>query len=365
MRLSPLLLSLALVALAPAQDVRPKDVRDIAKAGPAAIPKLQDLLKNPNVDVRVEAVKQITSIGTQRSLDPLIEATRDADAEVEIRATDGLVNFYLPGYVQTGIGASLKRVGTGIKGHFTDTNDQVIPPFVVVRPEVIAALGTLARGNGSVDVQANAARALGILRAKAAVDDLIQAAHSKSTEVIYESLTALQKIRDESAAPRITFLLHDLDPKVQAAAIETTGLLLNKSAVPELIGVMNHTRDAHVRRAALEAISMLPLESSRADLRAVFERQGREHARGSRGGLRAAKEPVGSTDYPDSLAEREQNLAAPFPGLRHGDAGEDRAERVQPPAISDQHVRFVLVQGHRFAVPGGIGTQRERAPFPL
>ncbi len=263
MRLSPLLLSLALVALAPAQDVRPKDVRDIAKAGPAAIPKLQDLLKNPNVDVRVEAVKQITSIGTQRSLDPLIEATRDADAEVEIRATDGLVNFYLPGYVQTGIGASLKRVGTGIKGHFTDTNDQVIPPFVVVRPEVIAALGTLARGNGSVDVQANAARALGILRAKAAVDDLIQAAHSKSTEVIYESLTALQKIRDESAAPRITFLLHDLDPKVQAAAIETTGLLLNKSAVPELIGVMNHTRDAHVRRAALEAISMLPLESSR------------------------------------------------------------------------------------------------------
>jgi HEAT repeat protein len=263
MRTFPLLLSLILVALAPAQDVRPKDVRDIAKAGPPAIPKLQDLLKNPNVDVRVEAVKQITAIGTQRSIDPLILATKDADAEVEIRATDGLVNFYLPGYVQTGIGASLKRVGTSIKGHFTDTNDQVIPPFVVVRPEVIAALGTLARGNGSVDVQANAARALGILRAKPAVDDLLEAAHSKNTEVIYESLNALQKIRDESAAPRINFLLHDLDPKVQIAAIQTTGLLLNKSAVPELIGVMNHTRDARVRRAALTAIAMLPLDSSR------------------------------------------------------------------------------------------------------
>jgi HEAT repeat protein len=255
---------LALVALAAAQDVRPKDVRDIAKGGPPAIPKLQELLKNPSLDVRVEAVKQITEIGTQRSLDPLIEATKDGDPEVQIRATDGLVNFYLPGYVQTGLGASLKRVGTSIKGHFTDTNDQVVPPFVVVRPEVVAALGELARKAGSVDAQANAARALGILRAKAAVPDLIEAAHSKNTEVIYEALTALEKIRDESAAPQISFLLHDLDPKVQMAAIETTGLLLNKSAVPELIGVLNRTRDARVRRAALTAIAMLPLESSHA-----------------------------------------------------------------------------------------------------
>jgi HEAT repeat protein len=263
MRLSAAVLSLALVVLAPAQDVRPKDVRDIAKSGPPAIPRLQDLLKNPSVDVRVEAVKQITAIGTQRSLDPLILATKDNDPEVQIRATDGLVNFYLPGYVQTGIGASLKRVGTSIKGHFTDTNDQVIDAFVVVRPEVIAALGDLARTGGNMDARANAARALGILRGKAAVADLIEAAHSKNTDVIYESLNALEKIRDESAAPRISFLLHDLDPKVQVAAIEATGLLLNKSAVPDLTGVLNRSRDARVRRAALTAIAMLPLEESR------------------------------------------------------------------------------------------------------
>ena len=257
------LLVFTLAALAPAQDVRPKDVREIAKGGPNAIPKLADLLKNPSVDVRIEAVKQITEIGTQRSLDPLILATKDADPEVQIRATDGLVNFYLPGYVQTGLGASIKRVGTTIKGHFTDTNDQVIPGYVVVRPEVIAALGQLARSNSSSDVQANAARALGILRAQAAVPDLIEAVHSKNTEVIYESLTALEKIRDETAAPRIAFLLHDLDPKVQVAAIECTGLLLNKSAVTELTGVLKNTRDARVRHGALTAIAMLPVESSR------------------------------------------------------------------------------------------------------
>src|SRR4051794_26925298 len=149
-----------------AQEVRPKDVREIGKGGSSAIPRPQELLKTPNVDVRVEVVKQLTDIGTQHSLDPLIQATSDNDPEVQVRAIDGLVNFYYPGYVQTGFAASIKRVGSSIKGKFTDTNDQVIEPFVTVRPEVITALGGLARGGGSMEVRANAARAIGVLRGK-------------------------------------------------------------------------------------------------------------------------------------------------------------------------------------------------------
>ena len=105
----PLLALVICAAFLAAQEVRPKDVREAAKTGTAAIPKLQEYLKNPNVDVRIEAVKQLTEIGTQYSLDPLIEAARDRDAEVQVRATDGLVNFYLPGYAKTGFGASLSR----------------------------------------------------------------------------------------------------------------------------------------------------------------------------------------------------------------------------------------------------------------
>src|SRR5215813_12558481 len=99
--------------------MRPKDVREIGKGGQAAIPRLQELLKSPETDIRLEAVKQIVEIGSQHSLDPLIMATRDNDPEIQIRATDGLVNFYLPGYVKHGFGASIQRVGTSIKGHFT------------------------------------------------------------------------------------------------------------------------------------------------------------------------------------------------------------------------------------------------------
>jgi len=243
--------------------VRPKDVRDAAKPGSSAIPQLADYLKSPDREVRLEAVKQIEGIGTARSLDPLILATHDTDPEIQIRATDGLVNFYLPGYLRTGLGASIQRVGTDIKGKFTDTNDQVIDAYITVRPEVIAALAALVRGGADTDARADAARAVGVLRGRAAVSDLVDAAHAKDSQLIYESLAALEKIRDESAGPRLVFLLHDLDSKVQTTAMEAVGLLQAKEALPSLIDVLNRTRDARVKRAALEAIAMLPAPTNR------------------------------------------------------------------------------------------------------
>ncbi len=242
---------------------RVKAIRDLAKSGSEAIARIQPFLNDPDLDVRIEAVKAIDDIGGPRSVDPLIQATRDNDPEVQIRATDGLVNFYSPGYIKTGLSGSIRRVGNAIKGRWTDTNDLVIDPYVQVRPDVILALGTLASGGASMEARANAARALGILRGRAALDDLIQALHSKDDLVIYESLIAIQKIHDPSAAPRIAFLLRDLNDKVQIAALETTGLLGNKQAIPQVRDAVDHARNEKIRRAALSALAMLPDESNR------------------------------------------------------------------------------------------------------
>lgn len=256
----PFVLALPLSAQAP---LRAKDVRNIAKGGPAALPRLSELLADPDTEIRQEAVKAIAEIDTQASLEPLVRATRDNDPEVQIRATDGLVNFYVPGYLRTGISGSLRRFGTGIKSRFTETNDQVIEPYVQVRADVIQALGRLVRGGGNMEARANAARAAGILRGRAALPGLLDALHSKDTNLIYESLIAVQKIRDASAAPGVRFLLKDLDPKVQLAAVETTGLLQNKAAVPDLRDVLGHSHNIKIQRAALSALAMLPEESSR------------------------------------------------------------------------------------------------------
>jgi hypothetical protein len=96
-----------------------------------------------------------------------------------------------------------------------------------------------------------------VLRGRAAIPDLIEALHSKDDTVMYESLIAVQKIRDASAAPRIAFLLRDLDDKIQIAALETTGLLRNREAAPQVRDTMEHARNIKVRRAAMSALAML------------------------------------------------------------------------------------------------------------
>ncbi|HVW09314.1 MAG TPA: HEAT repeat domain-containing protein, partial [Bryobacteraceae bacterium] len=134
MRFSIGIFCLLLPVSALAQNPTPKDVRLVAKDGQSAIPKLALYLNSPALDTRIEVVKQLTELGGKDSLDPLIQATHDADPEMQMRAIDGLVNFYLPGYVKSGPAASLARVGSSIKAKFSDSNDQVIDGFVTVRP---------------------------------------------------------------------------------------------------------------------------------------------------------------------------------------------------------------------------------------
>ncbi len=242
---------------------RIRGIRDYAKQGSGAISKIQPYLEDRDEEVRWEAVTAIVEIGTQHSLDALIAATRDNHSEIQIRATDGLVNFYMPGYIRTGWTSSLRRGANAFKGRFTDTNADVIDPFITVRPEVIEAVGKLALNGVSMESRANAARAAGILRGRAALEDLHQALRSKNSLILYESLIAIQKIRDVASGPRIQFLLRDLDDRVQIAAIETTGILLNRAAIPDLREGFERARTIKIKRAALTAIAMLTDAGSR------------------------------------------------------------------------------------------------------
>lgn len=245
---------------------RVRQARDLGKGGSEAIASLRPFLSDPEREVRLEAVKSITTIGTQHSIDPLIQATRDNDPEIQIRATDGIVNFYLPEYVQSG----LQRIGTSIRSRFDREDSRAIDPYVKVRDDAVSAIGRLVRGGAGLETRANAARAVGILRGRSAVPDLLAALQTKDDNVIFESLIALQKIGDTSAGPRIVFLLRDLQERVQVAAIETAALLRTKEAVPDLQKVYGEKRSHRVRRAALSALAMLPDESSRRLFQSAF-----------------------------------------------------------------------------------------------
>src|SRR6185437_5111496 len=177
-------------------------IRDWGKRDSQAIPLIAKYLKDPDTDVREEAVKAIIKIGTQYSLDPLIEATHDNDASIQSQAVDGLVNFYLPGYVTTGgLSHTFTRVGRRIKSALSSRNDQTVDPGVLVRSDVIEAIGGVITGGAGFE-----ARAAGVLRGRAALPALEKALKSKNSDLIFESLVALQKIGDTSAGPSVAFL---------------------------------------------------------------------------------------------------------------------------------------------------------------
>jgi HEAT repeat protein len=239
-------------------------IRELGKKDSNAIPALAGYLKDPDVSIRIEAVKAIVKLDTERSLEPLSEATHDRDPEVEIRSTDGVVNYYVPGYVvKGGLTGPLTRGVRQVKGFFSSRNDQVIDPDVAIRPEAAQALADEIGAAASEDARANAARAAGILRDQAAVQALVQALHSKDNETLFESLVALQKINDLSAGAGVLFLTHDLDDRIQAAALETVGVLHDVDGAADVRSALSRARSDRVRRAALEALAMLALAADR------------------------------------------------------------------------------------------------------
>jgi HEAT repeat protein len=267
MRLLSVALLLSFVCYS--QDSTPKErargVRDLAKQGASAIPQIIPYLKDESVDVRKEAATAIAELGTIQALDPLQSALADKEADVRIPAVAGITNFYLPGYIDKGWTSSFRRVGRGIKGRFTDTNTQMIEPSLQVRPEIIAAFGKIVQDDPDLGVRINAARSLGILRGRAATSNLLVALKNKErdTDLIYECLVALQKIRNPESAEGVIFLITDLNERVQIGAIETVGILRHREAQPRLREALDRAKNNRVRRAALGSLGMIPDESNR------------------------------------------------------------------------------------------------------
>jgi HEAT repeat protein len=239
-------------------------IRELGKRSVAALPTLSQYLSDPDRDIRIETVKAIVKIDTERSLDLLVVAMKDRDPDVQIRATDGIVNVYIQGYVaKGGLPGAMTRGTRQVKAFFSSRNDQVVDAGVEIRPDAGRAVADVVGAGASIEAKANAARAAGILREQAAVPALEQGLHGKDGDLIFECLVALQKIHATSAGPSISFLAHDLDERIQLTALETIGILGSTSSAPDVRSALKGARNIRVRRAALEALAMLGLSEDR------------------------------------------------------------------------------------------------------
>ena len=277
-------------------------IRDLGKKGADAIPALAEYLSDGDRDIRVEAARAIVKIDGEASLTPLVKATRDNDAEVQIRATDGLVNFYLPGYVAKGLTGPVTRGLRQAKSVFSSRNDQVIDASITVRPDVAQAIAVEISGGASVDARTNAARAAGILRLRTAVPPLLSSLRVRDSQLIFESLVALQKIKDPAAGPGVSPAATDLDERIQTTALETIGVLRSLPSAPNVRTALVNSRSIKVRRAALEALAMLGIAGDRPIFQQYAEDKDPDLRAAALEGLGRIREPE---DYP--LIERAYN----------------------------------------------------------
>lgn len=273
-----------------------QSIRELGKRDEKSLPALARYLGDNDRDVRLEAVKAIVRIDTMRSVDSLLTAMRDNDAEIQMRATDGVVNAYVPGYVvKSGVTGYFTKGVRQVRSFFDERNDTVVDPDVKVRPDVAAALSERITGGNGMDVRSNAALAAGILRAGDAVPALERGLRSKDSNVIFECLVALQKIKDPAAGPEVNFLARDLDDRVQSTALETLGVLHSLTSADDVRYAYKNARNIRIQRAALETLAMFGLAADRPLFQQNLESKDAELRAAALEGLGRVREP---DDYP-------------------------------------------------------------------
>lgn len=292
-------------------------VRELGKRNTAALADLSPYLRDPDRDVRLEAIKAVVRIDTRASLDSLVVGTRDRDPEIRIRATDGIVNTYLPGYVaNNSLSGNFTRGFRQIRDFFASRNDQVVDADVIIRPDAAQALADEINDGFSFDARSNAALAAGILRARPTVPALIKGLRSKENDMIFECLVALQKIQDPSAGPEVSFLARDLDDRIQITALQTIGLLRSLDSAPDVRYALKSGRNLKIRRAAMQALAMLGIPGDRASFQQYAESGDAEMRAAAIEGLGRIREPEdfrllkAAYDEPD--ADWRIHLAAAF-----------------------------------------------------
>ena len=244
----------------PKPRVRARAVRSLGESqeGFRHLDRLAPFLNDGSEAVRVEVVVALIKIRTVEAQQLLIQATSNPSARVQSLAVDGLVDFYVPGYVKSGTLASISTFGATLRERFVKPSPLTVSSYVNANPDAVKAIGLVVREGASELARANAARAVGILLGREALDDLLVGVESRKSMIILESVLAIKKLQVLSAGPEIVFLLDDPDPAIREAVIQTVGQLRTPEAVPGLVKVVTGIDKTRLRVQALIALAKIP-----------------------------------------------------------------------------------------------------------
>ena len=248
--------------------IRERAVRDLGNAGNTLyVPSVAALVQDPDEKVRLTVVRALIRLGSPASLTPLTVAMRDGVPEIRYQAIDGIVNYYVPGYVDTSFRGMFRTVGKRVEALLGDPQFIAVDPGTAIDQAVVEALRRAITGAPDINTRVRAARAAGILRASALAGDMTEAIFNGQVPLTEEILRALRKMPGYAESPRLVFLLSYPQLSVQREAAITLGVFRVAEAIPELRRTYENAADKEVRKAAFESLAFMP----NAETRVLFE----------------------------------------------------------------------------------------------
>jgi len=224
-----------------------------------AIPQLAAALKKePKSDIRAEMVAALGRIRDREAVPVLVDTMRnDLDKDVRSQAIDSLLRLYIP-IEDSG---PIRTIFNRVKSVFLQPDSPVVGPEVQVDAAVKDALATTMQKDFSDEVRAQAARALGSLRARDQVPLLLEALENPQNRehqtVRIEIVRTLGALRDPAAGPALERTLRDSNKQVVAEAVSAIGLVGHTAARPVLEEMFRTDPSGVIKSRALEALALL------------------------------------------------------------------------------------------------------------
>jgi HEAT repeat protein len=343
--------------------------------------ELLDNLKSPDTGKRANAAEELGERGEKLGLDALIQATTDKEQKVQmavvvalgkindprqvealstaVRNTKGkaqkeAMHLLVERYIPTSDRGALKELWNSVEDLFSPPQVVVVEPWIQVDQQAIDALLFVLDDKNS-DNRIEAAADLGILKAEPAIPHLATYLRSPNEKMVRTCVRSIGYIGKKESGEYLVPILQHTNEKIVADAATVLGLFRYQPALPELVRLLDYSRNYELRKASLQAISRIGDPSSEPIMKKYFaseDKDFRQYAIEGFGRMRLQ-------GYLDPLKRefqrdngRQIKLALSFSLFMLGDTAYiDTLARSLDDSLYSQQVRFYLFELGGRAVP--------------
>jgi HEAT repeat protein len=343
--------------------------------------ELLDNLKSPDTGKRVKAAEELGDRGEKLGLDALIQATADKEQKVQMAAVVALgkindprqvealstavrnthgkaqkeaMHLLVEHYIPSADRGALKELWASVEDLFSPPHLVVVEPWIQVDQQAIDALIFVLDDKNSEN-RIEAAADLGILKAEPAIPNLATYLRSPNEKMVRTCVRSIGYIGKKEAGEYLIPTLQHSDENIVSDAATVLGLFRYRDALPELVRLLDYSKDIELKKASMQAISRIGDPSSEPIMKKYFgskDKDFRQYAIEGFGRMRLQ-------GYLDPLkrefqreSSRQIKLALSFSLFMLGDTAYiDTLVRSIDDSLYSQQVRFYLFELGNPAVP--------------